>query len=279
MEIGIRDFRYLGIDFKICELVHFDERSKREPDCIYLEKCMQGLFFVMKEKILKRIEWLVAFVAILAVMYGSYTMSRSVVEEKVETKTVDVVLDAGHGGSDPGKIGINNVLEKDVNLSIVLKIKELLEKEGIAVVLTRDSDLRLDENGKEYSKAADMKQRVDVMNEVMPQMVVSVHQNSYTSSEIKGAQVFYFTSSELSKKMAELMQEELRKVDPSNTRQVKGNDTYYLLKKTEVPAIIVECGFLSNPEEAEKLATENYQDTIAEAIATGIKSYLVMEEE
>lgn len=269
----------MGINFKICELKHFDERSKRELDCIYLEKCMQGLFFAMKEKILKKIEWIIAFAAILAVMYGSYTMSKNVVEDKVEGKAVDVVLDAGHGGSDPGKIGINNVLEKDVNLSIVLKIKELLENEGMGVVLTRDSDTRVDENGKEYSKAADMKQRVDVMNEVMPQMVVSVHQNSYTSSEIKGAQVFYFTSSETSKKMAEIIQEELRKVDPSNTRQVKANDTYYLLKKTEVPAIIVECGFLSNPEEAEKLATEEYQDKMAEAIVEGIKSYLVMAEE
>lgn len=233
----------------------------------------------MEEKVLKRIEWIIAFAVILAVAYGSYTISRSVVKEDVEIKNVDVILDAGHGGSDPGKVGVYDILEKEINLAIVLKIKVLLEEEGIGVLLTREEDQRLDENGKEFSKTADMKDRVNIMNEVKPKVVVSVHQNSYTSPEIKGAQVFYFTHSEVSRKMAEVMQEELRKVDTSNTRQVKENDTYYLLKKTETPAMIVECGFLSNPEEAQKLATEEYQDKMAAAITEGIKSCLVIAEE
>lgn len=233
----------------------------------------------MKEKIIKSLEWIATFAALIAIIYGSYTISKNVVEENVKSDQIEVVLDAGHGGSDPGKIGINNVLEKDVNLSIVLKVKEGLEKENISLILTREEDNCLGEDGKELSKVADMKRRVEIMNDVQPKLVVSVHQNSYTSSEIKGAQVFYYTGSEKSKQIAEILQEELRKVDPSNTREIKENNTYYLLKKTMVPAVIVECGFLSNPEEAEKLATEEYQNEMADAIVKGIKSYLVMVKE
>lgn len=213
------------------------------------------------------------------IIYGSYTLSKNFAKEVALTDDTIIVLDAGHGGSDPGKIGINQVLEKDVNLAITMKIKGMLEKEGVSCVLTRETDERLDENGKEFTKAADMKDRVNIMNEIHPKLVVSVHQNSYTSPEIKGAQVFYYESSTESEEIAEIIQEELRKVDSTNKRQIKGNSTYYLLKKTEVPAVIVECGFLSNPEEAEKLATEEYQEKMAEAIVKGIKSYLVIAED
>lgn len=228
---------------------------------------------------IEKIEWMLTVIVLLLIIFGSYTLSKNMVKEVVLAESTVVVLDAGHGGSDPGKIGINEVLEKDVNLAIVLKIREMLEQEGIGCVLTRVDDERVDENGKELSKAADMKERVRIMNEVHPELVVSVHQNSYTSSEIKGAQVFYYESSTESEKIAKIIQEELCKVDSSNTRKIKGNSTYYLLKRTEVPAVIVECGFLSNPEEAEKLATEEYQKKMAEAIVKGIKSYLEIAED
>lgn len=233
----------------------------------------------MKEKIIGKIEWLMTMVVLSVIIYGSYILSKNFVKEVALTDNTIIVLDAGHGGSDPGKIGINQVLEKDVNLAITMKIKGMLEEEGIGCVLTRESDERLDENGKEFAKAADMKDRVNIINEVHPKLVVSVHQNSYTSSEIKGAQVFYYEHSKESEEIAKIIQEELRKVDSSNTREIKGNNTYYLLKRTEVPAVIVECGFLSNPEEAEKLASEEYQEKMAEAIVKGIKSYLVLVEE
>ena len=119
-----------------------------------------------------------------------------------------------------------------------------------------------------------MKKRVEMINEIKPQMVVSVHQNSYTSEQIKGAQVFYYQTSEESRKIAEILQEAIRIVDKSNERQAKGNDSYYLLKKTKVPTVIVECGFLSNWEEAGKLSNETYQEEMAQAIANGIKSCL-----
>ena len=104
----------------------------------------------------------------------------------------------------------------------------------------------------------------------MPQAAVCIHQNSYQDAQIHGAQVFYYSHSEEGKRMAEVMQKALLKADEENTRQAKANDTYYLLKRTEVPTIIVECGFLSNPEEAAKLVSPKYQEKLAEAIAEGI---------
>ena len=109
-----------------------------------------------------------------------------------------------------------------------------------------------------------------IANKTMPQAAVSIHQNSYQDAQIHGAQVFYYSHSEEGKRMAEVMQKALLKADEENTRQAKANDTYYLLKRTEVPTIIVECGFLSNPEEAAKLVSPKYQEKLAEAIAEGI---------
>lgn len=238
-----------------------------------------NLFSRIKENLLEKIEWILGFVILLGIIYGSYTVSKTIVtepaeNENVRTETARVILDAGHGGRDPGKVGVNEVLEKDINLAIVLKIQKLLEEEGITVMLTRTEDTRLDENGQEYSKMADMESRVQMINEVRPEMVVSIHQNSYGSEEIKGAQVFYYTDSEESQQMAEIMQESLRTIDPTNDRQIKADSTYYMLKKTEVPTLIVECGFLTNWEEAEKLADEVYQEEMAKAIVDGIKKCL-----
>ena len=106
-------------------------------------------------------------------------------------------------------------------------------------------------------------------------MTISIHQNSYTSPEIKGAQVFYYTTSTESQKLAEILQKTLiEQVDPQNHREAKANDSYYLLKKTDSVIVIVECGFLSNPQEAEKLSDEEYQQKMADAICTGINKYL-----
>ena len=228
----------------------------------------------MREKLIHMMGWMIGLLVVLAIIYGSFTMSRKVVSTAGEEEQIHIILDAGHGGSDPGKVGVNGVLEKDINLSIVKKVQILLEKEGITVYLTRDSDKRVSQSGEEFSKSEDMKERVKLINKINPQLVVSVHQNSYPSEEVKGGQVFYYQTSEESKRYAEILQEAIRTVDANNNRQAKGNDTYYLLKKTKIPTIIVECGFLSNWEEAEKLSKETYQEEMAQAIVNGIKSCL-----
>lgn len=204
---------------------------------------------------------------------GEYLYQNHMKDEGVQTsgkakaggKPPVVVVDPGHGGSDPGKVGINKVLEKDLNLQIATKVKALLEKQGISVIMTRE-----DEKGLAESKVEDLKERVNIINKTKPVLAVSIHQNSYTSEGIHGAQVFYYSHSAVGEKAAKTMQEALLMADADNRRQAKANDTYYMLKKTKAPIIIVECGFLSNSQEAEKLITEEYQNTMAEAICKGI---------
>ena len=201
---------------------------------------------------------------------GEYLYKNYMGEEGVQTvagtkNSQVIVIDAGHGGSDPGKVGVNQALEKDINLDIANKVKTLLKKQGFTVIMTRT-----DEGGLGGSKAEDMKARVTLINKEKPSLAISIHQNSYGGESIHGAQVFYYSHSKDGESAAKTMQAALLAADPENTRQAKANDTYYMLKKTEVPVIIVECGFLSNPAEAEKLVTEEYQDILAEAITNGV---------
>ena len=186
-----------------------------------------------------------------------------------------MVIDAGHGGSDPGKVGINGALEKDINLSIALIVKQFLEANDVEVVLTRETDEGLYDDNASNKKVQDMKQRVSIIEETAPMVTVSIHQNSYPQEYVHGAQVFYYDTSVEGKKLAEIIQERLvEDIDPQNNRQVKANDSYYLLKKTATPIVIVECGFLSNSEEAAKLCDPLYQEKVAWAIHLGILQYL-----
>ena len=120
-----------------------------------------------------------------------------------------------------------------------------------------------------------MKRRIEIMEEAAPDLTVSIHQNSYPEEYVHGAQVFYHEDSGEGQKLAAFIQQQfVKSVDPGNKRQIKANDSYYLLKKTSVPIVIVECGFLSNYEEAGKLVTEEYQDKVAWAVYMGIMNYL-----
>ena len=136
--------------------------------------------------------------------------------------------------------------------------------------MTREEDMMLTGEEGTGTKAADMKERVKIINEQAPQLAVSIHQNSYQDAIVHGAQVFYYSNSPEGESAAKIMQKALLAVDADNTRQAKANNTYYLLKRTEVPTIIVECGFLSNSEDAVNLCDEKYQDKISEAICKGI---------
>ena len=186
-----------------------------------------------------------------------------------------VVVDAGHGGRDPGKVGVDGCLEKDLNLEIAKKVQAILEQQDIKVIMIRDTDKGLYEEQTSNKKVQDMKNRCALINETEPDCVVSIHQNSYHEEYVSGAQVFYYSSSAEGKALAEALQSELVSyADPENHRQAKANDSYYLLKKTEAPIAIVECGFLSNWEEAAKLQDDGYQSRIAWAVSIGILTYL-----
>lgn len=191
------------------------------------------------------------------------------------TASACIVIDAGHGGDDPGKIGINNALEKEINLEIAQKLYTTLTDNQIPAVMTRSTDDGLYAESATNKKVDDMQKRCRIIEDATPLFTVSIHQNSYPSSEISGAQVFYYTQSQKGKELAECIQAELiRQLAPANRRQAKANDSYYLLKKTSSPTVIVECGFLSNPTEADLLCDPDYQDLVVSAIYSGIRAYL-----
>lgn len=186
-----------------------------------------------------------------------------------------IVLDAGHGATDSGKVGINGALEKDINLAIVGYLQELLQKEGIKVTLTRADDMPLYEETADNKKMSDMKNRIQTIESAVPHAVISIHQNSYTDPSVRGPQVFYYTASTTGEQLATCIQNRFTDlIGEENRRKVKANKDYYLLIHTAVPTVIVECGFLSNPEEAGRLITEEYQRGVAEVVAQGILDWL-----
>lgn len=196
-------------------------------------------------------------------------------EYRKEEGKLTIILDAGHGGMDPGKVGINQALEKEINLAIAEKLQDLLELNDIHVIMTRETDEGLYESSDRNKKNADLKKRVEIIKNSNAVIAVSIHQNSYSSESVKGSQVFYHKKSAEGKELAEILQKQMVKsLDPNNHRIAKANESYYMLKKTEIPLVIVECGFLSNSSEAALLITEEYQEKVAWAIHLGILKYI-----
>lgn len=186
-----------------------------------------------------------------------------------------IVVDAGHGGKDPGKVGGNNSLEKDINLAIAFKLKDLLEKNDFEVLMTRTEDMGLYQETDRNKKSADMRNRVALINGSGAVLAVSIHQNSFEQASSTGAQAFYHKGSVEARKLAEILQEQIKStIADGNHRKAKANENYYMLKKTQCPLVIVECGFLSNQKEEALLCDSAYQEKMAWAIHIGIIQYL-----
>jgi len=184
-----------------------------------------------------------------------------------------VVIDAGHGGIDPGAVSRNGTKEDEINLKIAKKLQAYLEKEGTKVVMTRKTD-----KGLASSKREDMKKRVEIIRNSNADIVVSIHLNMFSQSQYYGAQTFYMKNSEEGKKLAQCIQEQLLRVlDRGNKRQIKSSDQYLILKASSAPSVLVECGFLSNPQEEKLLKTDEYQERVAWAIYSGIVNYFAAE--
>lgn len=194
---------------------------------------------------------------------------------EAEARNITIVLDAGHGGFDPGKIGVNKALEKDINLSIAYKLKHLLEEKGIKVIMTREDDNGLYKATDRDKKSVDMRKRVSIINSSDALFAVSIHQNSFSQESSRGAQVFYHQNSTEGKVIAETIQERMKQsLNDGNHRLAKANGSYYMLRNTKCPLVIVECGFLSNWREASLLIDDAYQEKIASAIQLGIMEYI-----
>lgn len=190
-----------------------------------------------------------------------------------------VVLDAGHGGMDGGCVSYNGVSEKVVNLNITLALRAMLEVYGYEVVLTRDSDKSIHDDGVtglSAQKKSDMKNRLEIINSNENAIAVSIHQNQFTDPAYSGAQMFYSETNPDSMRLAQSLQQAfVENLQPENKREIKltGKDLY-LIYYAEIPSVMVECGFLSNPAEADLLLTEEYQKKVAFTIFKGINSYL-----
>mgnify|MGYP002317463830 FL=1 len=205
-----------------------------------------------------------------------YCLSReaAAVSARMSQKKV-IVVDCGHGGIDPGMIGIDGLKEKEFNLAIGMKLKKALEDYGYQVVMTRETDTGLYDEDSQNKKAQDMQKRILLIQKVDPVLTVSIHQNSYHDAGVHGPQVFYYRDSAQGEALAKKIQEKLNEnLEVERPREIKGNTTYYLLKRSPGVLNIVECGFLTNPEEAASLSSEEYQEKVAQAIADGVKEYI-----
>ncbi len=183
-----------------------------------------------------------------------------------------IIIDAGHGGEDGGAVSENGILEKEVNLKISQKLEHILNLFGVNTEMIRRDDSSLGENSSELirnRKVKDIRRRVEIINNTPDALLISIHQNSFPQENCKGAQVFYSERNEESKVIAEFLQEELRNVlNKNNLRKAKTDSSIYILNNVNCPAILIECGFLTNKEEEKLLASEGYQKKIA-ACMTG----------
>lgn len=224
----------------------------------------------------------ILFLIILsAMLYFTFMANSSA--DGVMTKPVlkqTVIIDAGHGGDDGGAIGIDGTVEKDINLDIALKLEKLLNFYGFDVIMTRTEDIMTCDDGLDSlrkRKVSDIHNRFDVLEKNPDAVFISIHQNKFEDNSQHGTQVFYSGNNDESKLLAESIQNSIVSVlQPDNSRVVKKSGSgIYLLYHAKLPAVLVECGFISNPAEVKKLNDEKYRMKIAILIADGLIKYLM----
>lgn len=190
-----------------------------------------------------------------------------------------VIVDAGHGGDDGGAIGIDGTVEKDINLDIALKLEKILKFYGFNVIMTRTQDVMTCDDGLDSlrkRKISDIHNRFELMRKNPDAIFISVHQNKFEDSSQHGTQVFYSGNDERSKELAEAIQTSVTlTLQRKNDRVVKKSGSgIYLLYHAKIPAVLVECGFISNSDEVKKLKDESYRMKLAILIADGLLKYL-----
>lgn len=230
----------------------------------------------------KRIMYVCLFVLL---SLGSYGIINNVRENNLTTQVNAtpitnkvIVIDAGHGLPDEGAVGFNGTTEQATNLAIALKLQRLIEQSGAKVVLTRSDENGIyssDSNSIRNKKISDIKNRVKIGNESSADLFISIHLNKYPPSEIyRGWQTFYQKKDENSKMIANLIQQNLNKnIEFKNDRSPLPITEVYIMNNVTIPCVIIECGFLSNKEEAQLLTTDVYQNKLAWGIFIGLQDY------
>ncbi|AIC92694.1 MULTISPECIES: N-acetylmuramoyl-L-alanine amidase CwlD [Shouchella] len=184
-----------------------------------------------------------------------------------------IVLDPGHGGMDGGASSKEGVLEKEVTLEVSIKLRDYLQEAGALVLMTREEDVDLANEGTKkikHRKTEDLKKRVEMVNESDADFFISVHMNAIPSPKWRGAQTFYHLKNKQNEDLAVFIQEEMKRNLENTNRYAKPIHHVYLLKQATIPGALIEAGFLSNPEEALLLETDDYQQKMAASIYEGI---------
>lgn len=230
--------------------------------------------YVVNRRLISRVMYRVMLLVIFAVVF-SYASQDAIRTASLPIKNMVVVIDAGHGGRDSGAIGFTGKEEDNINLKIGLKLRRLIEQAGGVALMIREDDTGLyDETKRTGRKLEDLKNRQKIFSESEADIVLSIHLNSFPQNQYYGAQTFYKEGDANSRKLAEYIQEELLTViDRGNNRKIKPKNDIYIFKGNNITGALVECGFLSNPEEEQLLTQDHYQERLAWSIFSGIVKY------
>ena len=232
----------------------------------------------MKVKTIYLIILAVLLISFCIVMFSAFSNITAHTSADIDDDRITVIIDAGHGGEDGGA-EVDGILEKDINLSIADKLADTLRLCGVRVTEIRDEDISVYDDSAQTlreKKVSDLKHRVEIVNGSENNILVSIHQNKFDNSAYSGAQVFYSSNNDKSRVLAESIRNSVVSLlQNDNTRELKpANSDIYLLDNAIVPAVIVECGFLSNDEERAKLLDSGYQSEMAYSIAMGVLEYI-----
>lgn len=206
------------------------------------------------------------FVAISSVFSGIVVYSNS------KFNGITIVIDAGHGGRDGGCVGINKTIEKEINLEYAKALKTKLNNNGYKVFMTRETDDGLYSNMANNKKLSDMNVRLEKIKKANPNLVISIHMNSFSDSSVKGASTYYKIDDESSKNVANLIQKNLKILNPDSNDKAKQGD-YFILNCSYYTSVLIECGFLSNPNEEKLLNTNEYKQKFVNAVSDALLLY------
>ena len=225
--------------------------------------------------VINNLKKILCYLLVFTIFFGAnayISYSNKVTSTSTPLPRFSVVIDAGHGGIDSGCVGSSGVYERDINLSIAQKLGNLLQTLGIKVTYTRTNEDGLYGIFANGFKRRDMKAREEIIKKANPNLVISIHLNSFTNKSARGAQVFYALNSDISKELGQELQDMfVSQIEGSRKNCMPGD--FYILNCSKSAGILVECGFLSNPEEEAKLITNEYQEKLAYTIMCGVVEY------
>ena len=222
----------------------------------------------------KKVLIVIALAIVSTIVFGT---GAYVYTKAADGNNIKIIVDAGHGAPDGGAVGVSGIIEKDINLAIAMKLREILEGKDYNVIMTRMGDKGIYDNESDtirQKKRSDMKSRLAIMSNSKADLFVSIHMNSFANKSANGLNIFYSSNHKEIKNLAEKIQIRIADLTGAATHAVKtADESLFLMKNPPIPSILAECGFLSNPEEEKKLADEEYQAKLAWAIAEAIEEY------